>query len=155
MLYLTHDTEQAVKEGKAQYQIEEYITNKISKSEILQIREGVTNLSVDAKVTMQMLTDLDEKSYKLGYDGGDWQNFYDELPFVVRASAKKKIIEESYERGKRHRNRDKKIECENRIKEFGKQFPNCIEDGKIKSDCFHEYFDWERGLENGKTQNIG
>lgn len=104
--YLTHDTEQAIKKGKEKYEMNEYITNGLMPCEILQIREGVTKKSVGTKVTMGMLADLDNKAYQLGYAGGDWQSFYDELSFPIRASSKMRIIEESYHRGHRNKSRD-------------------------------------------------
>ena len=46
-----------------------------------------------------MLAELDEVAYKLGYELGDFDTWYDSLPFNVRSNAKMRTVKESYERG--------------------------------------------------------
>lgn len=106
-IYLLHNSTQAIKDGKAEYQPDEFITN-LSKSEIESLQNGKLNLDKSPKPTLEFLTTLDQTAYNLGLNskpmdrGTDWQNFYDNLPFSIRSSAKLKYVEESYQRGIRH-----------------------------------------------------
>lgn len=98
-VYMTHDTEQAILDGKAQYELEELVSN-LTLEEIKQIRQGYTRVSESVdKVTPAMLAQLDEDAYKLGCELGDFDAWYGTLPFNVRSNAKMKTVKESYERG--------------------------------------------------------
>lgn len=98
-MYLTHETEQAILDGKEKYELEELVSN-LTIEEIRQIREGYTRVSDSAeKVTPAMLAQLDEDAYKLGYGLGDFDDWYGAQHFKVRSNAEMKTIKESYERG--------------------------------------------------------
>ncbi|SHL38414.1 hypothetical protein SAMN02745136_04771 [Anaerocolumna jejuensis DSM 15929] len=106
-IYLLHNSAQAIKDGKAEYKPEEFIAN-LSKTEIESLINGKLNLDKSPKPTLEFLTALDQTAYNLGLNSkpmdrvSAWQNFYDNLPFSIRSSAKIKYIEESYQRGIRH-----------------------------------------------------
>lgn len=98
-VYLTHDTEKAILDGKEQYELGELVSN-LTLEEIKQIRQGYTRVSESVeKVTPAMLAKLDEDAYKLGCELGDFDAWYGALPFNVRSNAKMKTVKESYERG--------------------------------------------------------
>lgn len=98
-VYLTHDTEDAINDGKEQYELEELVSN-LTIEEIRQIREGYTRVSESLeKVTPRMLAELDEAAYKLGYELGDFDAWYGSQTFNVRSNAKMRTVRESYDRG--------------------------------------------------------
>ena len=95
-LYLTHETEEAIRDGKMLYDISEIV----SKEEVEAVREGYTRVSaVHTKITPAELTALDKESYDLGYALKSFNDWYDSQPFSVRSHAKIKTIRESYDRG--------------------------------------------------------
>lgn len=112
-IYLLHNSTQAIKEGKAEYQMKELISN-LSISEIENLINGKLNLDKNPKPTLEFLTALDETAYNLGLNSkpmdmfSAWQEFYDNLPFSIRSSAKLKYVEESYQRGIRHQSKQSK-----------------------------------------------
>ena len=97
--YLTHDTEDAIRDNKETYSIEEIVSN-LNTEEIIKIRKGTIRIfdKVD-KVSMLKLSQLDEEAYQLGYQLANLEHWYNDLPFSVRSNAKIKTIEESYYRG--------------------------------------------------------
>lgn len=106
-LYLTHDTEQAIADGKAQYPEEELISN-LDIDEIRQVKAGYRRVSVtQSKVTYEELVSLDADAYKLGYEFGDFDFWYRSQSFAVRSHSKMKTIRESYDMGVADRLREK------------------------------------------------
>lgn len=102
-VYLTHETEQAILDGKEQYRLDELVSN-LSLEEIKQIREGYARVSNSTeKVTPRMMAKLDEDAYELGRKIGNFDAWYRALPFSVRKNAGMKTIKESYEMGKSER----------------------------------------------------
>lgn len=97
-MYLTHETEKAINEGKERYDKSELITN-LSDNELNNIREGYKRASSKRQVTIEKLERLDTEAYKLGYDLKNFDEWYGKLPFVVRSHPKMKTIRESYDRG--------------------------------------------------------
>lgn len=98
-VYLTHETEQAVIDGKELYDITEIVSN-LSQAEIIQIRDGYTRVSDHShKLTTEELEALDANAYSLGYELKNFLSWYSSQPFTVRSNAKMKTIRESYERG--------------------------------------------------------
>ena len=97
-LYLTHETEDAILDGKSLYDISEVITN-LTESELEQIREGYVRPSEKRKLTQAELISLDKEAYDKGYELKDFDEWYDSLGFVVRSNAKIRVIRESYTRG--------------------------------------------------------
>lgn len=98
-LYLTHDTEEAQLEGKAQYELEELVSNHTIE-EIKKIREGYIRVA-DAgnKVSMEEMAELDEQAQQIGYELKDFNTWYSSLPFSIRSNTKMKTIKESYQLG--------------------------------------------------------
>lgn len=98
-VYLTHETEDAIRDAKERYELDELISN-LTLDEIIEVREGYTRLdNGKRKITMDELIALDKEAYDLGYDMGSFDKWYGSQPFVVRSHSKKKTIMESYERG--------------------------------------------------------
>jgi len=97
-LYLTHETEDAILDGKALYDLSEVVSN-LTESELEQIREGYVRPSEKRKLTQAELISLDKEAYDKGYELKDFDEWYDSLGFVVRSNAKIKVIRESYSRG--------------------------------------------------------
>lgn len=98
-VYLTHETPEAVYAGKAKYELEELISN-LELEEIKQVREGYIRVSeINRKVGMVELDELDKQAFKLGYELGDFNKWYQELPFQFRSHGKMKTIKESYYNG--------------------------------------------------------
>ena len=97
--YLTHETEDAIADGKELYDRSELVSN-LTPDEIDEVRQGYLRVSEGArKVTTKNLVDLDYQADNLGYALGDFNSWYNSLPFVVRSHAKMKTIRESYTRG--------------------------------------------------------
>lgn len=101
-LYLTHDTEKAIRDGKAQYELSEYISN-LSIHEIKQIRDGNSRMLdiSPGKVTMATMEMIEKEAIELGYNSDDgnasnYKEWYFSLPFSVRSNPKMKYVEESY-----------------------------------------------------------
>ena len=97
-LYLTHETEDAILDGKALYDLSDVVSN-LTESELEQIREGYVRPSEKRKLTQAELISLDKEAYDKGYELKDFDEWYDSLGFVVRSNAKMKVIRESYSRG--------------------------------------------------------
>ncbi|WP_296110864.1 Rep family protein [uncultured Alistipes sp.] len=97
-VYLTHDTEQAIKDAKERYDVSEIVSN-LSPEEIAQVREGYIRVSERRKVTQDELVALDKEAFDMGYAMQDFDRWYNEQPFAVRSNAKMKTIRESYDRG--------------------------------------------------------
>ncbi len=97
-MYSTHDTEEAMKDGKEQYDIEEVIMN-ITMEEFLAIRKGYEQGLVNGKLTLEQQIALDEAAFQLGYELKDWEEWYGSLSFAQRKLTSMKVIKESYYRG--------------------------------------------------------
>lgn len=105
-VYITHDTEQAINDGKTHYELEEIASN-LTIDEIKQVRDGYIRVSnTSGKVSIQELTELDELAKQMGYELKDFDEFYDSLSFQIRSNTKMRTIRESYERGVAKRVRD-------------------------------------------------
>ena len=101
-MYLTHETEEAVRDAKELYAISEIVSN-MTVDEIEQIREGYVRVSEKRKITNEELIALDKEAYKLGYELKNFDSWYNGQPFNVRANTKMRTIKESYERGSENR----------------------------------------------------
>lgn len=101
--YLTHDTEQAIRDGKVQYSLEELVSN-LPPEEIKRIREGRSkNEGSTDRVKLEELAALDQQAMQLGYELKDFDQWYEELPFRIRSHPKMKTIERTYHSGVRKR----------------------------------------------------
>lgn len=96
--YLTHDTEQAIKDAKERYDVSEIISN-LTLEEVEQVREGYMRVSEGRKVSQAELVALDKEAFDMGYNMKNFTEWYNEQPFSVRSNAKMRVIRESYDRG--------------------------------------------------------
>lgn len=97
-MYLTHETEEAIRDGKELYAVSELVSN-LSEDEIEQVRQGYIKVSAKRKLTEEERISLDKEAFNLGYSMGNFDDWYNQQPFNVRADAKMKVIRESYDRG--------------------------------------------------------
>lgn len=97
-LYLTHETEEAIKDAKERYDVSEIISN-LTLDEIEQVRNGYVRVSEKRKLSQDELVALDKEAFEMGYAMKDFDRWYNEQPFAVRSNAKIKVIRESYDRG--------------------------------------------------------
>ena len=98
-LYLTHDTEEAIKDGKEQYPIEDVVSNH-TVEELKDIRDGYIRYIGDRKkVTSKEMAEIDKLAFNLGYELKDFSAWYDGLEFSIRSNTKMKTVKESYQRG--------------------------------------------------------
>lgn len=97
-VYLTHETEEAIRDAKERYDVSEIISN-LTLDEIEQVREGYVRVSEKRKVSQEELVALDKEAFDMGYDMKDFDRWYNKQPFSVRSNAKMKVIRESYDRG--------------------------------------------------------
>lgn len=99
--YLTHETEDAIRDGKELYKLDELVSN-LTCEQIQEVRQGYQLVSQDnEKMTTAKWIELDASAYKLGREFGDFDAWYNTLPFTARSGAKIKTIRESYDRGVR------------------------------------------------------
>lgn len=97
--YLTHETPDAMRDGKETYDHSELVSN-LSESELNAVREGFLRVvMMSKKPTTDELVELDDLAFKLGYELRSLVDWYDSLSFQIRSHAKMKTIRESYERG--------------------------------------------------------
>lgn len=96
-MYLTHETEQAMLDGKTIYDIKKIVSN-LEPEEINQIRDGYIRVSV-GKVGNKEMAQLDAMAYELGWNLGDFGEWYGNLSFMERSNSKMRKVEESYYRG--------------------------------------------------------
>lgn len=129
--YLTHDTEEAVLQGKEHYELEEIVSN-LTIDEIKQIREGYQRLGIK-KVDMRTMEELEQVFLKMADSLQDIDEFYESLPLAVRKhSAMRTILDSYHRRVARIVSQGKKI---NRVAVFIQGKPNI---GKTYSaiNCF-------------------
>lgn len=97
--YLTHETDQALLDGKHVYNLEELVSN-LTIDEIKLIREGYIRVSSSVyKVSYNELIALDDQAFTLGYELRNFDEWYNNQPFGIRSHAKLNTIIESYYRG--------------------------------------------------------
>ena len=97
--YLTHETEDAIEDGKERYDVCELVSN-LTLDEIEEVRQGYLRVSENGrKVTTKELVEIDDIAFNLGYDLRNFEDWYNSLPFNIRSNAKMKTIRESYFRG--------------------------------------------------------
>lgn len=97
-LYLTHETEDAIRDGKEKYDVTEIISN-LTPDEVEQVRAGYVRMSENRKLTQQELISLDTEAFDLGYQLKSFDSWYNSLSFAVRSHTKMRVIRESYNRG--------------------------------------------------------
>ena len=97
-LYLTHQTEEAIAEGKEYYDVHEAISN-LTVPEIEQVFDGYIRVSEKRKITEEEMAALDAEAFDIGYRFGDFEEWYNSLPFFVRSHCRMRTIKESHSRG--------------------------------------------------------
>lgn len=98
-MYLTHETEQAILDGKHKYDITEVFSN-LTQEEIEEVRQGYIRFSNGlGKKSFKDLAEIDEFAYNLGTIYGNFDEWYNSLDFGFRSNTKIKTIRESYYRG--------------------------------------------------------
>lgn len=97
-VYLTHETEEAIRDAKERYDISEIVSN-LTVDEIEQVRAGYIRVSEKRKLSQDELVALDKEAFDMGYAMNDFNRWYNEQSFAVRSNAKMKVIRESYDRG--------------------------------------------------------
>ena len=106
VVYLMHETPEAIADGKEPYSIDEFISN-LSVEEIKQVIDGYHRVSENKRrVTHDELVALDEYAFNLGYELKNYDDWFGAQPFVVRSHSKAKVFRESYYRGVRKRLRE-------------------------------------------------
>lgn len=97
-MYLTHETDQAIKDGKERYSLDEILTN-VSKDELKAIRAGYVRLQSSNKLTDSDWNKLADVSAKLGDEMKDFQTWADKsLTFSQQANAKFLKLQQVYNR---------------------------------------------------------
>lgn len=91
--YLPHLTDQARRDGKAEYSLDELVSN-LSVNEIKDIIGSYTH-----QVQNNDLKALDKDAEMLGYSLKDFDEWYGNLDFEIRIKGAMRTIKESYERG--------------------------------------------------------
>lgn len=120
-MYLTHETEQAIQDGKELYYFEELISN-VTDEELKQIREGYLRPTY-GRVSMMQMEELDKAAYEKGTELKDFTEWYRSLPFMIRCNTKMRIVEQSYWQGVA--DRLKKGVTVNRLSVYIKADGNC------------------------------
>lgn len=96
--YLTHETTQALADGKYIYDREEIFSN-CDASLIDGFRDGLNGSHRNSRVSPEELEYWDRRFYDQGYDLKDYDTLFDTLNFDLRSHSKMKTIKESYSRG--------------------------------------------------------
>lgn len=96
--YLTHETYQAMADGKYIYDREEIFSN-CDTFTIDGFREGYNGSAESIRVSQEELEIYDKLFYDKGYDLEDFNSLYNSLSFRIRSNCKMKTIKESYYRG--------------------------------------------------------
>lgn len=97
--YLTHETKQAMEDGKHIYDRRRLVSNmEVAEIDAIRAKQKVVDDNVITDVKKE-LARLDDIAYKLGYDLGNFKEWYDGLPFILRADSKMKTIKERYQAG--------------------------------------------------------
>ncbi|MBR5583955.1 MAG: hypothetical protein IKW21_05455, partial [Lachnospiraceae bacterium] len=98
-MYATHETPQAILDGKTPYPFEELVSN-LTTDELKQVRDGYVRVTdTKTKLTIEELNDLDKEAYKLGYELKDFEEWYHAHPLAVRKQSTVKQFKESYNYG--------------------------------------------------------
>lgn len=98
-MYLTHETEDAIRDGKELYDISEIVSN-LTIDEVKAVRNGYLRVSDSGKrVSAKDMAEIDNIAYTLGKELGNFDKWYSTLSFEVRSHSKMKTVRESYNRG--------------------------------------------------------
>lgn len=99
MMYMTHETTQAILDGKHQYELSEVMKN-FSDEEFAQLRAGYKRPSPKKRLTADDWDGLSEMAYDLGRNLGDYDKWVlEHLNTQQQAQAPAKIVEKRYVAG--------------------------------------------------------
>lgn len=103
-LYATHETTQAIKDGKTKYSIDDIHTN-LSREELEELRGKSAENQEGKELSRNIeIEKLSEEVYELGYNLGDFEDWLYELPFLIHTNPKyERIFKRYYDRGIRKR----------------------------------------------------
>ena len=97
--YLTHETEEAIRDGKELYDRKELVSN-LTEEELDEIRDGYFMLTKGKrKASHEEMVNLDQLAYDMGYELKDFADWYFSLPLGVRSNSKMRLVRERYEYG--------------------------------------------------------
>ena len=82
-LYLIHGTEEAIKDGKKPYRIEDIVSNS-SYDELVKLLGGEKHRVNGIKMTNDLGDELAKEAYEVGKNLKDFDVWFDELPYNVR-----------------------------------------------------------------------
>lgn len=98
-LYLTHETDKAMLDGKARYDLEEIFSN-LEIDEIREIRNGALRLTTSGKnADYEDMVELLKQARQLGENFEDFEEWYHNLTLAQRSSGKSKELEKEYQYG--------------------------------------------------------
>lgn len=109
-MYLTHETDAAIADGKHIYGIERIISN-LDMEGILRVREGYIRPRDMAKPSNTEMIKLDMEAEELGRNLGNFDKWYHEQSLPVRSATKMKQVRESYMWGAKQRMEDNDYIC--------------------------------------------
>ena len=99
MMYMTHETTQAILDGKHQYELSEVIKN-FSDEELADLRAGYKRPSPKKRLTADDWDGLSDMAYDLGRNLGDYDKWVlEHLNTQQQAQASAKIVEKRYVAG--------------------------------------------------------
>lgn len=95
VVYLTHETDDAIADGKEIYDHSEIVSN-LSEEQIQVFRDKYFGAK---RVKPKEMADLDHEAFTLGYALGDFDKWYGDLLYDARKKSEIRTIRESYFRG--------------------------------------------------------
>ena len=99
VVYLTHETEQAILDGKFQYNRSEIVSN-LDIEELDNVRDGYIRVSVSTKkVTEEEMAEYCQIAYSVGHDLKSWDDFYFTLPLKAQKNTGMKVVKDWYNKG--------------------------------------------------------
>lgn len=99
-LYATHETIQAVKDGKTKYNLSDIHTN-LDMNELLKLRGCAEENKNGKQLSKDIeLAKIDAEAYSRGYNLQDFNEWFYELPFLVNSNSNlERVCRNSYNRG--------------------------------------------------------
>lgn len=97
--YLTHDTDQAIQDGKYHYDVADIFSN-LTSEEVEAIRKGTRPATLSTSELKRMCAQLDDQAYDIGYGLRDFDAWWAEQPYEIRTrKTDMKTIAMTYDRG--------------------------------------------------------
>ena len=121
-LYQTHETADAIRDGKTIYSLDDVHTN-LTREELIELRDlAKDNKEGKERSTAIELEKINNESFERGYNLKDFDDWFFDLPFQINSNAKlEKTCRNSYARGiQKHSEENKQI---NRLSIFIQGYP--------------------------------